>query len=342
MNYQSFSREQKLKILHDVEMSTDKEAELIRLGVAHSTYYAWRRAGGETQKKTPHRIWNQTPAVIEERIKEYRLSEDPRQHSPARIVEQLEAHEHYLMTESGVKSVLERNKLNGFLKPKKKHFYIRSKAEKFLQVVCADDVEFIRHKPRDTYILNFIDEASYFSLSATVRSHRTNQRDIIAGLQQIKRTHGRYPKTLRLDNARAHHALRVARFCDRHGIALDFITTGCPEENWPVESWHRNLNQDLIYRHGYATLREWQLAVEQYRHFHNHEKRLRSDPLTRTPAEIASAQTSPATQAKLKIQLMRKFYGQKTVKRSISDEVFAGWVKSPYFKPYSVSKMCVS
>lgn len=256
MKYQYFSREQKLSIIRQVEKSSDKQSELVKLGVSRSSYYSWLKADGETKKKTPHHIWNQTSLEIEVKIKEYRLSNDPFKQSPARIVEQLEMNDRYLMTESGVKSVLERLKLNGFLKPKKKHFHVRPKAEKFLQTVCADDVEFLRFKPHDTFILNFTDEASYFALESRVRDHHTNQCDIIFGLKQIKQTYGRYPKTLRLDNARAHHSKRVEHFCDRNNIVLDFITKGCPEENWPVESWHRNLNQDLIYRHGYSTVHE--------------------------------------------------------------------------------------
>ncbi len=342
MNYQHFNREQKLAILASVERSEDKEAELVKLDIPHSSYYAWRQAKGETKKKTPRRLWNQTPPEIEAKIKTYRLSNDWRQQSPARIVEQLEQNDHYLMTESGVKSVLERLKLNGFLKPKKKHFYIRPKAEKFLQCVCVDDVDFLRYQPHDTAVLNFIDEASYFDLQSRVLGRRVRQYDIIAGLKNIRREYGRFPKVLRLDNARAHHSNRVKKFCLKNHITLDFITKGCPEENWPVESFHRNLNQDVIYRHGYADISDWQKAVDNYRHFHNWRKRHRSDPIKRTPAEIAFAFTSPLTQARLKARLLQKFRGQKAIKRVVPNEVFERQTENPYFKPLFVSKMCVA
>lgn len=340
--YQIFAKQEKWSIVRRVEESSNKERELAKLGIPKSTYYDWKRNGCEVKKKTPHAIWNQTPEKIEKKIKEYRLSGDYDKQSPARIVEQLERNDGYIITESGAKSVLERLKLNGMLRPHRKKYYIRPKAEKFLDVVSLDDVEFIRAKPRDTYVLNFTDESSYFALESKVRDHKTNAYAIVKGLKQIKANYGRYPKRIRMDNARAHKATKVIKFCQKNNIEMDFITKGCPEENWPVESWHRNLNQDVIYRHGYETIQEWQAAVDQYRHFHNHIKRLRSDPIKRTPAEIAFAFTSPLTQARLKATLKRKHHGQATVQKFINLPTQTQYIKMPYFIPLPVSEMCVS
>ena len=257
-------------------------------------------------------------------------------------MEQLEINDGYVMNESGVKSVLVRLKLNDFLKPKKKHYHIRPKAEKFLDVVSVDDVEFIRQRPHDTFVLNFTDESSYLALESRVYEHRTNNYDIIKGLKNLKETCGRYPKKIRLDNAQAHKARKVFRFCKKNNIQMDFITKGCPEENWPVESWHRNLNQDVIYRHGYATIEEWQKSIDDYRYFHNHLKRLRSDSIKRTPHEIAFAYTSFLTQARLKISLKRKLYGQTSVQKQLSDTFKTQSIKNLIYKPLSVSNMCVA
>jgi hypothetical protein len=342
MNYQTFTLAQKLSIINQVNQAVDKKRELIKLGIARSTYYDWLPTGGQVKSKAPHQVWNKTPIEIETKIKAYRLSHDPLQQSPARIVENLERHDGYLMAESGVKSVLVRQGLNGFLKPKKRHYTIRPKAEKFLDCVCVDDVDFLRYQPHDTAILNFIDEASYFDLESKALGHKVRQYDIITGLKLIKQRYNRYPKVLRLDNARTHHANRVKKFCLKNHITLDFITKGCPEENWPVESFHRNLNQDVIYQHGYATVGEWQQAVDEYRRFHNHYKRLRSDPIQRTPTEIAFAFTSPLTQARLKVKLQRKLWGQTRVQKVIPTAVLARQAENPYYKALFVSEMCVS
>src|SRR3989338_979104 len=343
--YQIFSQQEKWSIVQQVDNSRDKKRELIKLGIPRSTYYDWKKNDCQSKKKIPHVIWNQTPEKIEKKIKGYRLSGDPFKQSPARIVEQLEQNEGYIMTESGVKSVLVRLKLNGFLRPRRKQYHIRPKAEKFLQVVSVDDVEFIRYKPRDTYALNFSDEASYFAMESRVYEHRTNGYDIVKGLKRIKHNYGRYPKVLRLDNAQAHKSRKVIKFCKKHGIEMDFITKGCPEENWPVESWHRNLNHDLIYRKGYATIQEWQKAVDEYRHFHNYQKRLRSDPTQRTPAEIAFSYTTPLTQARIIAKLKRKHLGQTKVNRWINistRQAHLNLLDSLQIKPNYVSEMCVS
>jgi len=343
--YQIFTTQQKWLIVQRVDQSKNKKRELAKPGVSRSTYYDWKENNCQVKKKTPHCIWNKTPNQIEQKIKQYRLSGNPLKQSPARIVEQLEQKDGYLIGESGVKSVLVRLKLNGFLRPRKKHYYIRPKAEKFLQVVSVDDIEFIRYKPRDTYALNFSDEASYFALESRVYAHRTNGYDIVKGLKQIKQTYGKYPKALRLDNARAHKSRKAVRFCERNNIKMDFITKGCPEENWPVESWQRNLNQDLIYRKGYATTQEWQRAIDEYRHFHNYQKRLRSDPIQRTPAEIAFAYTTPLTQARIIAKLKRKHLGQTKVNRWINlatRQAHSNLLNSLQINPNRVSEMCVA
>lgn len=342
-HYQSFSEQQKWSVVNRVEASDDKRRELLKLGIPRSTYYDWKANHCKIKKKTPHTIWNQVPEAIEQKIKSYRMGENPMERSPARIMELLEQNERYLITESGVKSVLKRLKLSNVMRPFNKHYYIRPKAEKFLQVVCVDDVEFERWKPRDTYVLNFTDEASYFAMESRVNDHRTNHYDIIKGLKRINKTYGKYPKTLRLDNAMAHRSKAVAQFCGKKGIVLDFITKGCPQENWPVESWHRNLNQDLIYRNGFETIREWQKAVDQYRQFHNYKKRLRSDCIQRTPSEIAFAFTTPLTQARLKAKLQRKHYGQTKVQKWIDSKVLeasAKTIHSLQANLVSVSEMC--
>ena len=112
-----------------------------------------------------------------------------------------------------------------------------------------------------------------------------------------------------------------------------------------MESWHRNLNQDLIYRNGFETIQEWQEAIDEYRNFHNYKKRLRSDHLQRTPSEIAFAVTTPTTQARLKAKLQRKQYGQINVDKWINPETKKAtmdMVDLLQINLKSVSEMCVS
>ncbi len=59
-----------------------------------------------------------------------------------------------------------------------------------------------------------------------------------------------------------------------------------------------------------------QKALEDYRYYYNNEKRLDSDPIKRTPNEIATAITLKSTQQRLKIKLLRKHYGQVAAKKA--------------------------
>lgn len=340
MNYQLFTPHQKQRIIAQVELSRDKQRELIKFAIPRSTYYDWKRTGGVVRKKTPKHIWNKTPEAIERAITAYRLSGDRRKNSPMRIVENLEVNDGYVMSESGVKSVLTRKNLPRLNRSRRRHYYIRKKADKFLDVVCFDDVEFIRHEPRDTYVLNFVDEASYMAVYSKVLSHRINRYDIIRALKAIRKHYGRYPKMLRCDNARAHKSIALRTFCAKHSIEIDYITKGCPEENWPVESFHRNLNQDVIYQNGFSAVARWQRTIDEYLHFHNRLKRLRSDPIQRTPHEIAFAYTTRLTQQRLKVRLQRKLHGQTSVEKFINKENFYQKSNYPYSKPFFVSEMC--
>ena len=306
-NYRSYSMEEKWLITTQVREAGNKRRKLKELGVPKSTYYDWLRHDFRKGGKTPHQIWNKAPEWVEQEVKKCRLSGDPLKESPARIMEHLEGL-NYFITESGVKSIIKRLRLLKLRYPVKKNFYIRPKAEKFFQVLCLDELDFLRFRPHDTNILNFVDEASYYPVKSTVFGRKINQNDVVKALKEIKKEYGRLPKILGLDNLQVFKSRKVRKYCQKEGVFLDYITKGCPEENWPVEIWHRALNQGVIYRNGFAKISDWQRAIDQFREYFINNWRIRSDPILRTPKEIAYAFTTPATQHRLKLKLMRKYY----------------------------------
>ncbi|MFH1656526.1 MAG: hypothetical protein ABH956_01995, partial [Candidatus Nealsonbacteria bacterium] len=66
----------------------------------------------------------------------------------------------------------------------------------------------------------------------------------------------------------------------------------------------------------------------------NNDKRLNSDPLKRTPNEIATAITSKNTQQRLKLKLLRKHYGQIIANQAI--------LKQQTILLPNLSEMCVN
>jgi len=306
-NYRSYSLEEKWIIANQVREAGNKRRKLKELGVPKSTYYDWLKHDFRKGDKTPHRIWNKAPEWVEEEVRKCRLSGDPLKESPARIMEHLERLG-YFITESGVKSILKRLKLPKLRYPVKKNFYIRPRAEKFFQVLCLDELDFLRFRPHDTNVMNFVDEASYYPVKSKVFGRKINQDDVVGVLKEIKKEYGRLPKILRLDNLQVYKSRKLTKYCQKEGVILDYITKGCPEENWPVEVWHRALNQNVIYRHGYARISDWQKEIDRFREYFINYWRIRSDPILRTPKEIAFCFTTPATQHRLKLKLMRKHY----------------------------------
>ncbi len=168
-------------------------------------------------------------------------------------------------------------------------------------------------KPRELSVFNAIDEYSQESVAILFVRHRINRYDVIELLRQIKRRYDQYPKIIRLDNAQTHKSLAVKEFCLQNNIKLPFIDKGTPQQNWPAESFNGVLQKDLFNSKLWGNWSDFsnkQQILEEYIKYYNTKKPLDSDPLKRTPREIATGKTSLLTQERLKIKLLRKHYGQ--------------------------------
>ena len=226
------------------------------------------------------------------------------------------------MTSVGVWGVLRRKGENKKFVEHKKPFIIYPRSEKFLEVVCIDDIMLTNWKPRDLAVFNAIDEYTQASVAISFVSHRVNKHDVIALIEQIESNYGRLPKIVRLDNAKAHISLAVKRYCKQNNIRLQFIDKGVPQQNWPVESFNGVIKKDLIK----TSLWKWddlsdkQRLLSSYREYYNSRKPLNSDSLNRTPNEIVTAITSKRTQQRLKYKLLRKHHGQVMAKQAILEK----------------------
>jgi len=252
-NYNIFSDFEKQKKLKEIEEESKRLKKpkywiLKQIGIPKSTYYDWLKNKGISKSKAPKVIWNKTPSIIEELILKYRddsnlmLSE----RSPLGIANILEE-SNIIISEGGVYNVLKRNNKNRKFKDYKKVFIIFPKSNKFLEVVCIDDIALTNNKPRELSIFNAIDEYSGVCLKSLFVGHRINRYDVIELLEEIKKKYGRLPKIVRLDNAKAHISLIVKEYCEKNNIRLQFIDKGTPQQNWPVESFNAVIEKDLIY-----------------------------------------------------------------------------------------------
>ena len=310
-----YEKQQKLKEVDEEcnRLCKSKYWVLKQLGIPKSTYYDWHKTGGISKSKAPKTVWNKTSEAAEDKIIELRNDTNlyKSERTPVGIANKLEDYGTY-MTPAGVWGVLRRKGENRKFVEYKKTFIIYPRSDKFLEVVCIDDIMLTNRKPRDLAVFNAIDEYTQALVAIAFIPHRSNRYDVIALLEQIKTNYGRLPKVVRLDNAKAHISLMVKRYCKRNNIKLQFIDKGVPQQNWPVESFNGVIKKDLIK----TSLWKWddlsnrQQLLNDYREYYNNRKPLNSDPLKRTPNEIATAITSKRTQQRLKYKLLRKHRGQ--------------------------------
>lgn len=291
---------------------------LKKLGIPRSTYYDWLNTSGHTKSKAPHTIWNKTPKIIEAAIVSLRdnILNLHSERSCLGIANKFNG----IITKSGVRCILKRHGKNRQFSEIKKTFIIYPRSTKFLEVVCIDDIGITNNKPRELSVFNAIDEYSSVSVAILFVTHRINRYDVITLLEMIKKKYNRWPKILRLDNAQAHKSKLVKMYCLKNNIKLQFTDKGTPQQNWPVESFNGVLQKDLFGSAlwgGWMDLSNKQEILEKYAEYYNTKKPLESDALKRTPEEIATGITSPDTQKRLKIKLLRKHRGQIIARQEI-------------------------
>ena len=331
-----YEKQVKLKEIEQEYIRLNKPRYWIlkQMNVPKSTYYDWLRTGGKTKSKAPHIIWNKTDTKVEEKIISIRNNKElyRSQRAPKGIATLLEK-DNVFMTSVGVWKVLKRKGESRILITPKKQFIIYPKGEKFLDLVCIDDIMLTNRKPRDTAVFNAIDEHSQALVAITLVPHRVNKFDVIHLLKKIKRNYGRFPRKVRLDNARAHISILVKKYCEYNNIKLQFIDPGTPQQNWPVESFNGVIKKDLLERSFWGA-EDKQKLLDDYKKYYNNIKRLDSDPLKRTPNEIATAITLKNTQQRLKLRLLRKQYGQVAAKQAT--------LKQQAILLPNLSEMCVN
>lgn len=317
-----YEKQKKLKEVETecLRINKPKYWALKQMGIPKSTYYDWVSCAGTSQSKAPKTVWNKVSHEIEEKIIAIRENVDlyKSERTPVGIARKLED-DNIFMTSTGVWGILKRNGKNRIFVDHSKLFIIYPKAEKFMDVVCIDDVALTDWKPRDLAVFNAIDEYSRKLMAITFLRRRPNRHDVIDLLKKIKQNHGRFPKTVRLDNAQAHKSLVVKQFCLENNIKLQFIEPGTPQQNWPVESFNGVLKKDVI-KSGlwkWDNLDNKQKLLDDFQEYYNNLKPLNSDPIKRTPNEIATAITSIKTQQRLKYRLLRKHHGQIEAREAI-------------------------
>jgi len=236
-----YEKQRKLREIEEEckRVNRSKYWVLKKLSIPKSIYYDWLKTGWQSKSKVLHTVWNKTPEAIEDLIIKMQNNTDVyrSERSYLGIADNL-CGRGIFITKNGIWSVLKRHGKNRQFSGTRKIFIIYPRSQRFLDVVCIDDIGLTNNKPRELSVFKAIDEYSRESVAILFVRHRINRYGVIKLLKQIKRRYGRYPKIVRLDNAQAHKSIAAKKFCLENNIELQFIDKGTPQHNWPVESFN--------------------------------------------------------------------------------------------------------
>jgi putative transposase len=104
-------------------------------------------------------------------------------------------------------------------------------------------------------------------------------------LTRLSLIHG-LPEVIQVDNGPEFTSKALDRWAYENGVKLDFIRPGKPVENAFIESFNASLRKECLNVHGFQTLEEAKIKIEQWRREYNDE-RPHSSLDNLTPGEFA-------------------------------------------------------
>lgn len=138
---------------------------------------------------------------------------------------------------------------------------------------------------RQLKLMPVVDEYTRECLSIEVERSIT-ARDVVATLRYLFQVYGE-PEYIRSDNGPEFIARAVKEWLAASGVKTLYIEPGSPWQNAYVESFNGKLEDELLGREIFTSLREAKVLIEQYRVEYNHE-RPHSALEYQTPAEFAA------------------------------------------------------
>lgn len=123
---------------------------------------------------------------------------------------------------------------------------------------------------RSIRLFNVIDDFNREGLTIEVDFSLPAER-VIRALDQVIEWRGK-PRAIRCDNGPEYISTVTAAWAARHGIEIQFIQPGCPQQNAYVERYNRTVRYDWLAQHLFTTLDEVQDFATRWLWTYNHDR----------------------------------------------------------------------
>ena len=123
---------------------------------------------------------------------------------------------------------------------------------------------------RSYRLLNVIDDYNREGLSMEVDLSLPAER-VIRALDQIIEWRGK-PRAIRCDNGPEYVSAALSRWAERHGIRIEHIQPGKPQQNAYIERYNRTVRYDWLSHYLFDSIDEVQDFATQWLWTYNHER----------------------------------------------------------------------
>jgi putative transposase len=180
----------------------------------------------------------------------------------------------YLWNHKRVYRIYRELELNMRIKPRKR--LVREKPGELAVPGQPNEtwsMDFMADRLEDTRafrLLNVLDDFNREGLGIEVDFSLPAQR-VIRSLDQIIEWRGR-PKAIRVDNGPEYVSSALRQWAEDHGIVLNYIQPGKPQQNAYVERYNRTVRQEWLGQYNFSTITEVQDHATHWLWTYNNER----------------------------------------------------------------------
>ena len=276
----------KVDRLYNSSDLTKKEA-CREVGIADSTYYIWKNdyglepennskistSGSNKKRKKNNTSGNEIDPETEKKVAD--LKRDKPFLGLKKISKQLEYSYGIKVSTRQVKKILKKHGLTETDYPApKKHPPRRFERQSRNEMWMMDIMHYTIEKEGRFYLISILDDYSRFIISHGIFKRKTID-NVIDVLHQALEEKG-LPNEFLTDRGSQFHSWkgesRFKKLLDKLGIKHILASPKSPQTIGKIESFHRNIQRELLGQQHFTSLEEVIAAVKEYIEYYNHER----------------------------------------------------------------------